>query len=64
MGLYVKNNRDGKSYTLLFVILVVVYVKEDRNDRVRGRLCMGKKVFHTRFSLVRSLVACTVFHFK
>jgi len=45
MGLEVKNNRDGKSHTLLFVILVVVYIKEGRNGRVRGACECGKKCF-------------------
>lgn len=36
MGLEVKNNRDGRSRALRFVILVVVYIKEDRNGSVRG----------------------------
>jgi len=59
MGLAVKNNRDGKSHTLRFVCRTCSGIKEGG-----GRVCMGKKVFHTRFSLVKSLVACAVFHFK
>jgi hypothetical protein len=45
MGLEVKNNRDGKSHTLRFVILVVVYIKEGRNGRVGGACVWGKKCF-------------------
>jgi hypothetical protein len=52
MGLEVKNNRDAN--VLYFALcLSILWYTRGWEWQGKGSLCMGKKVFHTRFTLLK-----------